>query len=57
MTRIDKIARVLDNHNIPHYTEDGHIYADSMEACTALFECVEDVTEWSKSQLYSWLGY
>ena len=53
----ETIKRILDNHGVPYYTNGGSIYADSMEAGTALFEKVENVTAWTRSQLYTWLGY
>ncbi len=52
-----QIAKILDLHSIPHYTKDGRIYADAMTAGTALFEEVEDLTDYTRSQLYAWLGY
>lgn len=54
---IEKIRKILDLHSIPNYTQNGNIYADSMEAGTKEFEKVENVTGWSRSQLYAWLGY
>lgn len=54
---INKIKQILDAHFIPYYEKDGHIYADSMDAYTNLFEEVEDVTNWTKSHLAAWLGY
>lgn len=54
---IERIRKILDLHNIPNYTQKGSIYADSMEAGTEVFEKIENVTGWSRSQLYVWLGY
>lgn len=54
---INKIKQILDLHSVPHYEEDGRIYADSMDAAKSLFEEVEDVTNWTKSHLAAWLGY
>ena len=54
---IEEIARILDAHSVPYFIKDGRIYADSMIAFTALFEEVEDVTDYTRSQLYAWLGY
>lgn len=51
------ITRILDLHSIPYQIHSGRIYADSMLSGTALFEILEDVTGWTRSQLYSWLGY
>lgn len=53
----EQITRILDDHGIPYYTNSGNIYADSMEAGTALFENVVNVSAWTRSQLYAWLGY
>lgn len=55
--RIERIKEILDFHSIPNYTQNGSIYADSMEAGTEVFEKIENVTGWSRSQLYTWLGY
>lgn len=54
---INKIKQILDLHSVPHYEADGRIYADSMISGTDLFQEVEDVTDWTKSQLFAWLGY
>lgn len=54
---IERIRKILDLHSAPNYTQNGSIYADSMEAGTEVFEKVENVTGWSRSQLYAWLGY
>lgn len=54
---LERIARILDAHSVPHYEKDGHIYADSMISGTELFEEVEDVTNWTASKLAAWLGY
>lgn len=51
------VLQILDLHSVPNYTQNGSIYADSMEAGTEVFEKVENVTGWSRSQLYAWLGY
>lgn len=51
------ICRVLEMHSVPYFEKDGRIFADSMLADAELFEEVEDVTDWSKSELYCWLGY
>lgn len=57
LQNIRTIRRILDAHSIPHYVKDGRIYADSMIAGTEKFECVEDCTDWSRQELFSWLGY
>lgn len=54
---IEKIKKILDAHGVPYILEGGRIYADSMVCGTALFEAVEDVTDWTLAKLYSWLGY
>lgn len=54
---ISRIKKILDAHSTPYYTKDGHIFADCMFAFREKFEIVEDVTDWSRSQLYAWLGY
>ena len=54
---IEKIRKILDLHSVPNYTQNGSIYADSMEAGTKVFEKVENVTGWNRTQLYAWLGY
>ena len=55
--KIEYIAKILALHSVPHFTKDGRIYADSMIAHTELFEKVEDLTDFTRSELYSWLGY
>lgn len=50
------ISRILDMHYIPHYEENGKIFADTMEV-SEKFAQVEDVTGWSKRKLFDWLGY
>lgn len=54
---IKKIAAILEAHNVPYKTENGRIYADSMIAFSPLFSETVDVTEYTKDQLYAWLGY
>lgn len=54
---INRIKKILDAHSTPYYVEGGHIFADCMFAFREKFEIVEDVTGWSRSQLYAWLGY
>lgn len=56
--RIDTIVKILELHFIPYMiTGDGRILADSMIGGTRKFEITEDVTDWSRRQLYDWLGY
>ncbi len=51
------ISRILKNHNIPFYVKNSRIYADSMCGGTEIYEEVIDVTDYSRAQLYEWLGY
>lgn len=53
----ETIIKALNAHGIPNYTKDGRIYADSMISGTYLYEITEDVTNWTRPQLLSWLGY
>lgn len=55
--KIECVVKILESHSVPYFTKDGRIYADSMQAFTELFEEVEDLTDFSRSELYSWLGY
>lgn len=54
---ISRIKKILDAHSTPYYTKDRHIFANCMYAFHEKFEIVEDVTGWSRPQLYAWLGY
>lgn len=54
---IIKIQSILNDHGVPNFIADGRIYADSMVAFTALFEEVEDLTDYTRADLYAWLGY
>lgn len=54
---IKEIKNTLDLHGAPYYEKDGNIYADSMISGTTRFEYVENVTTWTRYQLYTWLGY
>lgn len=54
---IKTIARILDNHSIPYFIQNDHIYADSMEAFTPLFSEVIDITDWNRDSIFSLLGY
>lgn len=53
----ENIEKILDKHNVPYYTKNDRIYADSMLSGTKVFEEVEDMTGYGKTQLYDWLGY
>lgn len=52
-----QIIRILNFHGVPHFEENGRIYADSMIAFTKKFEIVEDITNWTRRELLTWLGY
>ena len=52
-----QIKQILTAHSVPFYMEAGNIYADSMIGGTALFEETVNVTNFSRAQLLSWLGY
>lgn len=54
---IENKMKVLKNHSVPYKMENGRLIVDSMIAFTKAFEETEDITDWSKSQLYMWLGY
>lgn len=52
-----QITNILKQHSIPYLIQGGRILADSMIAFTPLFTETVDVTNYTKNQLYSWLGY
>ena len=52
-----KIINILKAHYIPYKMENGQILADSMQSGTKLFEKTENVTDWTREQLFIWLGY
>lgn len=54
---IAKIQSILDSHGVPNFISAGRIFADSMGAFTAPFEEIEDVTDFTRAELYAWLGY
>ena len=54
---ITKIRAILDAHGVPNFIAAGRIYADSMRAGTSLFEELEDLTDYTRAELYAWLGY
>ena len=54
---ITKIARILEQHCIPYFVKGNRIYADSMRAFSELFEETVDLTDYTCSQIYAWLGY
>jgi len=53
---ITKIAHILDLHSVPYRIEGGRIYADSMIAFAPADETV-DMTDFTRSEIYAWLGY
>lgn len=53
--KIEKIKSILDDHGVPNYISNGRIYADSMIAYP-VYE-TEDLTDYTKYELYAWLGY
>ena len=52
-----EIISILEQHSVPYFIKDHRIYADSMVAFSQLFETVVDLTDYTHSQLYAWLGY
>ena len=54
---ITTIRAILDAHGIPNFIGAGRIYADSMIAGTALFDELEDLTDYTRAELYAWQGY
>lgn len=54
---IAQIQTILTNHGIPFYVQCGRIFADSMLAHTELFQVVVDLTDYTRHQLFAWLGY
>ena len=52
-----KIQAILDDHGVPNFIAAGRIFADSMVAFTAPFEEIEDLTDYSRAELFAWLGY
>ena len=54
---ISKIAHILSLHSVPFFVRNGRIYADTMQAFTALFAEVEDLTDYTPAELRAWLGY
>lgn len=53
----ETIKKILKLHYIPYILEGDRILADSMIGGKKLFEVTEDVTDWTKKELYDWLGY
>lgn len=54
---IERIAEILTLHSVPYRIEGGRIYADTMAAGSDPFEETADLTDYTCSQLYAWLGY
>lgn len=51
----EAIRKILEAHSIPCYEQGLRIYADTMIGDP--FEEVDDLTGYSKDQIYEWLGY
>lgn len=49
--------KTLSDHGILFTVKDDRTLADSMEAGTKPMEKTVDVTDWTRKQLLSWLGY
>lgn len=54
---IFKIQDILYAHNIPYYIQDDRIYAATMEASSKPLEHVQDLTGFTRPELFAWLGY
>lgn len=54
---IEQIKNILSNHGVPFYVQGGRILADSMIAYTEPFQEVVDLTDYTRQQLFAWLGY
>lgn len=54
---IIKIQTILDAHGVPNFIAAGRIFADSTGAFTAPFEEIEDLTDYTRAELFAWLGY
>lgn len=54
---ITTIINILEQHSVPYFIKDNRVYADSMVAFSQPFETVIDMTDYTRSQLYAWLGY
>lgn len=52
-----KVSKILERHGIPFCIDNGRIFADSMVNGTKTFENTIDLTNFTVSELYSWLGY
>lgn len=50
---IEDIALTLETHSVPYYIKNDRIYADTMDAAKADLEEVEDLTDYTCSQLYA----
>lgn len=51
------ICKILDAHGVPYRIRNGRIEADTMGAYAEVFEEVEDVTDFTRTELFDWLGY
>ena len=55
--KLQKTAIILGSHNVPYCVKDGRIFADTMRVDAKPLEKIEDVTDFTKIELYEWLGY
>ena len=53
----EAIRKILDNHSVPCYEKDGRIFADTMISGSSVFDEVDDLTGYTRKQVYEWLGY
>ena len=54
---IERIKSILDSHGVPNFIAAGRIFAASMCAFTDPFEEIEDLTDYTRAELFAWLGY
>lgn len=53
-----KIRNILDQHHIENRESSGRVYAvNAWTQNGRYYEELEDVTDYTKSELYAWLGY
>lgn len=52
-----QIAKILDLHSANYYIENGRIFADVPYSHSLLWDHVEDLTGYTRTQLMAWLGY
>lgn len=53
----EKMIKILKQHSISFKIENDRILADSMIAGKEIFDETIDITDYTKNQLYTWLGY